>query len=90
MLKLKQQFILCLIYNMFNKMYVHKFLLLLLRVTNIKYDMLKLKQQFILCLIYNMFNKMYVHKFLLLLLRVTNIKYDFIHALFHVNNVLKD
>ena len=38
MLKLKQQFILSLIYNMFNKMYVHKVLLLLLRVINIKYD----------------------------------------------------
>ena len=38
MLKLKQQFILCLIYNMFNKMYVHNFFLLLLTVINIKYD----------------------------------------------------
>ena len=38
MLKLKQQFILCLIYQKFNKIYVHKLLLLLLTVFNIKYD----------------------------------------------------
>ena len=38
MLQLKQQLIFFLIYKLFDKMYVHKFLLLLLTVLNNYYD----------------------------------------------------